>query len=202
MSEGGGVTDWAAVYRSSFADLVRYLHRKVWDEERARDLAQETFARALEGGYGGGPADGDAHEGRESLGPVAGRPGGRAVENPRAWLFRVASNLARDEARSAVRRRRHLTLLRNETAAAEGEVPDPVERLDREARERAARTALEQLSDRDREVLLLWDAGLSYTEIAAHTGLAVGAIGTTLARARRRLVEAHAGLEARHAARS
>jgi RNA polymerase sigma factor (sigma-70 family) len=77
-----------------------------------------------------------------------------------------------------------------------------VERLDREARERAARTALEQLTERDREVLLLWDAGLSYTEIAAQAGLAVGAVGTTLARARRRLVEAHAGLEARHAARN
>ena len=33
--------------------------------------------------------------------------------------------------------------------------------------------------------------GLSYPEIAEQSGLAVGAIGTTLARARRRLVEAH-----------
>jgi len=32
---------------------------------------------------------------------------------------------------------------------------------------------------------------LSYPEIAAQTGLALGAVGTTLARARRRLVEAH-----------
>ena len=46
------------------------------------------------------------------------------------------------------------------------------------------------MTPRDREILLLWDAGLSYPEIAAQTGLAVGAVGTTLARARRRLVEA------------
>jgi DNA-directed RNA polymerase specialized sigma24 family protein len=32
---------------------------------------------------------------------------------------------------------------------------------------------------------------MSYPEIAEQSGLAVGAIGTTLARARRRLVEAH-----------
>ena len=51
--------------------------------------------------------------------------------------------------------------------------------------------ALNTLTLRDREILLLWDAGLSYPEIAAQTGLAVGAVGTTLARARRRLVEAH-----------
>jgi len=51
--------------------------------------------------------------------------------------------------------------------------------------------ALDQLTPRDREVLLLWDSGLSYDEIAAQTGLARGAVGTTLARARRRLVEAY-----------
>ena len=56
---------------------------------------------------------------------------------------------------------------------------------------------------RDREALLLWDAGMSYDEIATQTGLARGAIGTTLARARRRLVEAYdAGIEGgQHAAR-
>ena len=168
--------DWAELYRTTCADLVRYLHRKVWDAERARDLAQETFVRALQ----------SAARGREP-------------EHPRAWLFSIAANLARDEAKLAVRRRKHLTLLqREETARTE---PDEAERLDREARERAARAALEQLSERDREVLLLWDAGLSYPEIAAQTGLAVGAIGTTLARARRRLVEAHEAREAAHAAR-
>jgi RNA polymerase sigma-70 factor, ECF subfamily len=169
--------DWGDVYRSTYPDLVRYLHRRVWDEDRARDLAQEAFARAL-GGAGG-----------------AAQP---APDNPRAWLFRIAANLATDEARSAVRRRRHLTLLKVETPASA--TPDPLEVLEREARERAARDALTQLAERDREVLLLWDAGLSYMEIAAQTGLAPGAIGTTLARARRRLVEAHAQLEARHAA--
>jgi RNA polymerase sigma-70 factor, ECF subfamily len=168
------LTDWADIYRSTFADLVRYLHRKVWDEDRARDLAQESFTRALHGAANG-----------------------QTPDNPRAWLFRIAANLATDEARMEVRRRRHLTLLKGDAVAA----VDPLEEMDRAARERAARHALEQLSERDREVLLLWDAGLSYTEIAAQTGLAVGAIGTTLARARRRLVEAHAGQEARHVAR-
>jgi RNA polymerase sigma factor (sigma-70 family) len=64
------------------------------------------------------------------------------------------------------------------------------------------RYALETLTPRDREVLLLWDAGQSYDEIASQTGLAKGAIGTTLARARRRLVEAYEkGNEADHVAR-
>lgn len=173
------VIDWGAVYRGTFADLVRYLHRKVWDADRASDLAQEAFARALESSARG-----------------------ESPENPRAWLFRVASNLAADEARSVVRRRRHLTLLKAESEHGRGGADvDPLEAMDREARGRAAREALERLSDRDREVLLLWDSGLCYTEIADHTGLAVGAIGTTLTRARRRLADAHAELEAKHAAR-
>jgi DNA-directed RNA polymerase specialized sigma24 family protein len=55
-------------------------------------------------------------------------------------------------------------------------------------------------------VLLLWDAGLSYPEIATQSGLALGAVGTTLARARKRLIEAHDRMEVErkrtHAARA
>jgi RNA polymerase sigma-70 factor (ECF subfamily) len=64
------------------------------------------------------------------------------------------------------------------------------------------RRALDDLTPRDREALLLWDAGMSYEEIATQTGLARGAVGTTLSRARRRLVEAYEkGSEAEHVAR-
>jgi RNA polymerase sigma-70 factor (ECF subfamily) len=165
-------TDWSEVYRTTFVDLVRYLYRKVWDEERARDLAQEAFLRVLD----------------------------HAPENPRAWLFSVAANLARDEVRTVIRRRRHLTLIRSESSEATNE-PDPVDVIDREDRLAAARSALDTLSERDREALLLWDAGLSYAEIAEQTGLAVGAIGTTLSRARRRLVTAYDAVEGSHVAR-
>ncbi len=163
--------DLAEIYRSTFRALVRFLYRKVWDADRAEDLAQEAFARAL------------VH-----------RP-----ENARGWLFVVAANLARDDARRAARERRHLTLLKGEPSAAGGE---PEEEMDAETRRARVRGALERLTPRDREVLLLWDAGMSYEEIAAQTGLAAGAVGTTLARARRRLVEAYEdGCEGAHAAR-
>ena len=152
--------DLAEVYRTTFRALVRFLYRKVWDADRAEELAQEAFARA-----------------------VVHKP-----DKPKGWLFIVAANMARDDARRAARERRHLTLLRAEPEAS---VPAPDEALHAASEHAHVREALEQLSPRDREVLLLWDAGLSYDEIAAHTGLARGAIGTTLARARRRLVEAY-----------
>ena len=46
-------------------------------------------------------------------------------------------------------------------------------------------------STTDREALLLKAEGFNYEEIAATLGLSKGAVGTTLARARRRLVEAY-----------
>ena len=166
-------TDWGELYRTVFPDLVRFLHRKVWDPDRARDLAQEAFVRALE------------HEPRR----------------PRAWLFQVAANLARDEARTAGRRKRHLVLLKSESDLAQEAAPDPAEET--ESRERGAmvRAALETLGEKEREALLLWDAGVGYPEIARHTGLAVSSVGTTLARARRKLAEAYKGMEKRDVAR-
>lgn len=160
------------MYRALYPEVRRFLAWMLRDEEKAQDLAQEAFARLL----------------------------GRHADNPRGLLFRTASNLARDEARTIVRRRRHLKLLRVEEDVRAERTPTPARDL--EVRERAARLrkALDALSETDREVLLLWNAGLAYTEIAAQTGLAKGAIGTTVARAKKKLVHAHDALEGNDAA--
>jgi RNA polymerase sigma factor (sigma-70 family) len=163
--------NWAEVYEATYRELVRFLYRKVWDVERAQDLTQEVFVRALS----------------------------QEPDSPRAWVFHVANNLARDEARKAITRREHLQLMRGE-ASAEA-VTEVEEEMERTERIEAIRDALDQLSERDRDALLLWDAGLSYTEIARELGLSVGAVGTTLARARQRLVRAYNALEEKHVAR-
>jgi len=51
------------------------------------------------------------------------------------------------------------------------------------------------LSERDREALLMKEEGLDYNEIAAALELSVASVGTTLSRARRRLVEAYESLQ-------
>lgn len=167
--------DLEQLYRTTYPSVVRFLFRKVWDADRAQDLAQEVFVRAM------------SH-----------RP-----EKPRAWVFAVAANLARDEARAAVRRKRHLILLKGDPVAMPTTEPAADESVELAERRATVERALSALTPRDREVLLLWDAGLSYPEIAQQTGLAVGAVGTTLARARRRLVDTYDRQEARsHAAHS
>jgi len=166
-------TDWNDLYRTTFPELVRFLHRKVWDAERARDLAQEAFVRALQ------------HEPRR----------------PRAWLFQVAANLARDEARTVIRRKKHLVLLKTEAEVREDSMVDAAGELAEQERWALVRAALETLSEKDREALLLWDAGQSYTEIANQLDLAVGAVGTTLARARKRLAKAYEEREKANVAR-
>ena len=35
------------LYQTMYASVVRFLYRKVWDQDRAEDLAQEVFIRAM-----------------------------------------------------------------------------------------------------------------------------------------------------------
>jgi RNA polymerase sigma-70 factor (ECF subfamily) len=166
------LTDIAELYAQYHGSLVRLLYRRTGDRDRAEDLAQDVFVRALEAP------------------PL----------NPKPWLFAVALNLARDDGRRTATRARKLELLKAETAGAAAPPADQ----EVEGREKvvAVSAALAQLSETDREALLLKAEGFSYEEIASALGLAKGAIGTTLARARRRLVDAYRTLETRgHVAR-
>lgn len=162
--------DLDSLFREHYPGLVRYLTRRLGDRDRAEEIAQETFVRAM----------------RQS-----------ELTSPRSWLYAVATNLVRDEMRRDERRRRRLEELVAEARALEQDVVAlPVERGDDD---RLARAALEQLTERDREALLMREEGLDYGEIAAALELSIGSVGTTLSRARRRLVEAYEAMRARGA---
>ncbi len=165
------------LFREYHEPLLRYLTRRLGDRDAAEELAQETFVRAMRHG---------------------------PVQRERAWLFAVASNLARDDARRSARTRHRLTLLRSELDAEGGEAREAeVFRLEAQAeatadrlREQAlARAAVDALAERDRLALLMREEGLDYHEIAAALGLSVGSVGTTLSRARRRLMDVYESLQ-------
>jgi RNA polymerase sigma-70 factor (ECF subfamily) len=89
-------------------------------------------------------------------------------DNPRPWLFAVALNLVRDDGRRAVRQGRRLQLLKAEITTTS---PGPEHDYEKEQQIRAVRAALDEMNERDRDVLLLKAEG-RYDEIAATTGLA------------------------------
>ena len=161
------MTDVERLFLTYNAMLVRYLTRRLGDRDWAEEVAQETFVRALRQEH---------------------------IVNERAWLFTVANNLVRDAARRDARHRRHLQLLR-EREAAEGPAEMGPTSLEQAQEAAAARRAIEQLAERDRLALLMREEGLDYNEIAEALGLSVGSVGTTLSRARRRLVEAYEAIE-------
>src|SRR6266550_858063 len=93
------MTDLDRLFREFNQPLVRYLTRRLGDRDWAEEVAQETFLRAARQGD--------------------------LVSEP-SWLFAVATNLVRDEARKDARRRRHLELLAQEAKATEPATPQHV----------------------------------------------------------------------------
>ena len=160
------MTDVDRLFRTYNAALVRYLTRRLGDRDWAEEVAQETFVRAL----------------RQ-----------KTMDNERAWLFAVATNLVRDEARKDSTRRKHLALLAEEARDASIEPRETT--LERAQEAAMARKAVDALAEKDRLALLMREEGLDYDEIAEALQLSPGSVGTTLSRARRRLVESYEALE-------
>lgn len=150
--------DLEQIYREQYRSLVGFITKRIGDRARAEELAQEAFVRAIR------------HQPR----------------HPRSWLYTVAANLIRDNARRESVARRHLKLVERQGA----EAPAADETWTRNERTERMREALGALADRDRQALLLQHEGLSYGQIAERLGLSRGSMGTTLARARTRLAAA------------
>jgi len=113
---------------------------------------------------------------------------GEKIVNPRAWLLRVARNLAEDFAKSAFRRNgTHPPQLMNGVKSHD---PLPLESLEREESFALLRQVMEQLPEADREILTLRYA-LDYNanKIAEVLAINATAVHMRLSRARQRLAE-------------
>ncbi len=170
MSSGPAAT---SPRRAEFDALYRRHSREVWalvyarwlNADIAMDIAQEAFLRLWKQSQNG-----------------------EAILNPRAWLLRVARNLAEDYAKSSFRRNgTHPPQVMN---GVRSQAPMPLERLEREETFAQLREALTQLSPPDREILTFRYA-LDYnaTQIAELLAITVTAVHMRLSRARQRLAE-------------
>lgn len=163
----------ADVQRADFETLYERHSREVWalayarwmNADTAMDITQEAFLRLWK--------QWDS---------------GEVILNPRAWLLRVARNLAEDFAKSAFRRNgTHPPQTMNGVQAHD---PLPLESLEREETFAQLREELEQMPKADREILTLRYA-LDYdTEtIAELLSINTTAVHMRLSRARQRLAE-------------
>jgi RNA polymerase sigma-70 factor (sigma-E family) len=137
------------LYRAHRRDLVRLATLLVDDQAIAEDAVQDAFV-------------------------AMARQGGRDIEDPGAYLRTAVLNNARSTLRKRRVRRRHLRSV-DRLPVAPG--ADQAVLLDEDARQVLA--ALRELSDRQREVLVLryW-ADLSEAEIADALGISAGSVKT------------------------
>ena len=141
-------------------NLARWL---TGNEHDARDMAQESFLRALKffGNFRGGDA--------------------------RAWLLRIVRNTVYTWLK---RRQAHDHVLRaeEEMEKFEDASANPEQLLERSANIELVRGAIAQLPTEFREAVVLREMeSLSYKEIADITGVRIGTVMSRLARGRRQL---------------
>ncbi len=163
----------ASARRAAFEEVYQRHNREVWalvyarwlNSDVALDIMQETFLRLWKQWQEGSP-----------------------ILNPRAWLLRVARNLAEDHAKSAFRR--NGTQAPQTMNGVAGHDPPPLERMAQAETFGQLRAELEQLAPADREILTLRYA-LDYNagDIAEMLGINATAVHMRLSRARQRLAE-------------
>ena len=163
-----------SVRRAEFESLYEHHSREVWalayarwmDADLAMDVTQEAFLRLWK----------------------HWEAGEEEIQNPRAWLLRVARNLAEDYAKSSFRRNgTQPPELLNGVRSSQ---PQPIEVLEKAEMFGQLRAILAELSPGDRDILTLRYA-LDYDANAIAEILAVNvtAVHMRLSRARQRVAE-------------
>lgn len=113
---------------------------------------------------------------------------GEAIDNPRAWLYRVAHNAA-----ARVHEREPVFDVLDADLSVHSSTLDAESALINEQRRAALEEAIRALSPQQRECLHLRVEGLRYREIADAVGISSSAVGEFLRRAAARLKEAMNG---------
>jgi len=154
--------DWRQLYEEDATVLLRYLAKLTGDREIASELMQETFVRAIQA-----------------------NPAFVTAGSPHAWLFRTATNLARNELR-----RRRLFAFVPFTGAERARTG----LFDIEANQ--VRAALRSLPfDQAATLLLHYHSGFHRDEIAEMHGISEEAVKSRLARGRKSFIAAYRRIE-------
>jgi RNA polymerase sigma-70 factor (ECF subfamily) len=163
----GDISAFEELFRRYYSLIYRVLFNLVGSREQAEDLVQETFLTL----YHNPPR----HSGED--------------EKLSAWLYRVALNRGYNAIRSEKRHQQRMERMKRIELPAQAD--DPSAMVVRAEECAAVHAALAQLPERQRNILLLRYAGLSYAEIASVLRIATSSIGTLLARAERKFLQVY-----------
>lgn len=164
-ANGSRRQEFEALYQRHVREVWAIGYARWFDSDLAMDIAQETFLRLWK-------------QWEE----------GETIQNPRAWLLRVARNLVEDQAKSAFRRNgTSPTLLLNGIASRDRL---PQDRLEQEELFARLRAVLEELPETDREILTMrYCLDLDTPQLAEALGIPATAVYMRLSRARQKLAE-------------
>lgn len=153
-------TEWGlAQYTRYYRELLGFLTIKLRCPHEAADMVQETFARLV------------------ALDDVS------AIRQPRAFLYRIARNLAVDSVRKRSMQARHFIDL-TEVDEAPSDDPMPDHLIEEDQLRRALDQTITEMPARRRDVFLLYRfAGLKQTEIAGRLGISTSMVERHLMKA-------------------
>lgn len=153
----GDQTSFSLLIQRYWPQVVSFTGRLAGSLDTGEDIAQEVFVRIWEN--------------REQWEPSG---------SVRAYLFRIARNLAADEHRRRESRRRSAPEVRSLHVRADL----PAQAAERAELKQALNTAVDRLPARRREVFILVHyQGLSYREVAAIMDIAVSTVANQLSAA-------------------
>jgi RNA polymerase sigma-70 factor (ECF subfamily) len=146
------------LYRTESPRLLRALSRSAGGADEAQDLVQEVFCRLA------------------GMGHLLTK-----LERPHAYLKRIATNLARDQSRQAIRKQHSLHFVADEDSLAGADQTRLLESRDMLNRLEAA---IMRLRPKTREIFMAHRIdGLSYAQIAEQTGLSIKGIEKQMSKA-------------------
>lgn len=145
-----------SLFQSMRDELVSSLYLILGNRDDAMEVAQEAFLRCWKS--------------RRSL---------DSVTNPRAWVFRIGINAAKDLQRSAWRRKARPMLPEEAMPPSSHEgISEELERVEEKNR---VKKAVEELRPEEKEVFLLRQNGdMTFEEIGETLGRPVGTVKTQL----------------------
>jgi RNA polymerase sigma-70 factor (ECF subfamily) len=143
-----------SLYRQYYTPIYKFCFRLLNSREGALDVTQETFIKFYE----------------------RMNQQGNEIENKRAWLYKVAGNLSLN---SLNKKNRHGEIKDSlDFRSIDDTNPEAI--LIENEKKQMIRDAIGQLKPESRMLVMMYQDGLTYKEIADATGIRFNSVGNTL----------------------